>query len=75
MSIEQQFNILDQVLNTAIEQLKGYGMPEQEAQIALLIRLSSGVSEEILEIANMLRDDAELNAAITGFSTQKAETV
>ncbi len=65
MSLEQGFTIIDDALNLAVEKLQSQGMPEQEAYIALLVRLWSTVPEEIAEIANMLRDDPDLLSAMT----------
>ena len=64
MSLEQGLNIIDDALNLAVEELKSKGMPEQEACIALLVRLWGTVPEEVAEIANMLRDDPELLSAM-----------
>jgi hypothetical protein len=64
MSLEQGFNIIDDALNLAVEKLQSQGMPEQEAYVALLVRLCSTVPEEVAEIANMLRDDPDLLAAM-----------
>jgi hypothetical protein len=64
MSLEQGFTIIDNALNLAVEQLKSKGMPEQEAYIALLVRLWGTVPEEVAEIANMLRDDPDLLSAM-----------
>ena len=64
MSLEQGFTIVDDALNLAIEKLQSQGMPEQEAYVALLVRLWSTVPEEVAEIANMLRDDPELLSAM-----------
>ena len=64
MSLEQGFTIVDDALNLAVEKLQAQGMPEQEAYIALLVRLWSTVPEEVAEIANMLRDDPDLLSAM-----------
>ena len=64
MSLEQGLNIIDDALNLAVEELKSKGMPEQEACIALLVRLWGTVPEEVAEIASMLRDDPELLSAM-----------
>ena len=64
MSLEQGLTIIDDALNLAVEELKSKGMPEQEACIALLVRLWGTVPEEVAEIANMLRDDPELLSAM-----------
>ena len=65
MSLEQGFTIVDDALSLAIEKLQSQGMPEQEAYVALLVRLWSTVPEEVAEIANMLRDDPELLSAMS----------
>ena len=39
-------------------------MPRDEAQIALLMRLRTSVSPEVLKVTEILSDDDELNAAI-----------
>lgn len=73
MSLEQGFTIIDDALNLAIEKLKSQGMPEQEAYIALLVRLWSTVPEEVAEIANMLRDDPDLLSAMnTGAGSESS---
>ena len=64
MSLEQGFTIIDDALNLAVEKLQSQGMPQQEAYIALLVRLWSTVPEEVAEIANMLRDDPDLLSAM-----------
>ena len=64
MSLEQGFTIIDDALNLAVEKLQSQGMPEQEAYIALLVRLWTTVPEEVAEIANMLRDDPDLLSAM-----------
>ena len=69
MSLEQGFNIIDDALNLAVEKLQSQGVPEQDAYIALLVRLWSTVPEEVAEIANMLRDDPELMSAMSASAT------
>ena len=64
MSLEKGFTIIDDALNLAVEKLQSQGMPEQEAYIALLVRLWSTVPQEVAEIANMLRDDPDLLSAM-----------
>ena len=71
MSLEQGFTIVDDALNLAIEKLQSQGMPEQEAYVALLVRLWSTVPEEVAEIANMLRDDPELLSAMGSGAMQE----
>ena len=75
MSLEQGFTIIDDALNLAVEKLQSQGMPEQEAYIALLVRLWSTVPEEVAEIANMLRDDPDLLSAMnTGAMSDPSAT-
>ena len=64
MSLEQGLNIIDEALSLAYFDLERRGMPKDEAQIAMLIRLRNSVSPEILKVTEMLSDDDELNAAI-----------
>ena len=64
MSLEQGFNIVDNALALAVKDLEQQGMPSDEAQIALLIRLRAVVEPEILQVAEMLSDDPEVYSAI-----------
>ena len=64
MSLQQGFTIIDDALSLAVEKLQSQGMPEQEAYVALLVRLWSTVPQEVAEIANMLRDDPDLLSAM-----------
>ena len=66
MSLEKGFNIVDDALSMAVKDLEQKGMPTDEAQIALIIRLRALVSPELLKIADMLSDDPELYSAING---------
>ena len=64
MALEQGFNIIDSALDLALNDLEKRGMPKDEAQIALLIRLNSVVPAEILKVTELLMDDSEVTAAI-----------
>lgn len=64
MSLEKGFNIIDEALDLALLHLERRGMPKDEAQIAILMRLRNSVSPEILKVTEILSDDDELNAAI-----------
>lgn len=64
MSLEQGLNIVDNALMLAVKNLESKGMPENEAHIALLVRLWSSVPQEVAEVATMLRDDPELMSAM-----------
>ena len=64
MSLEQGFTIIDEALSLAVEKLNSQGMPEQEAYVALLVRLWGTVPAEVAEIADMLRDDPDLLSAM-----------
>jgi hypothetical protein len=75
MSIEKGFTIIDEALNLAVEKLESLGMPKQEAHIALLVRLSTTVPEEVAEIANMLRDDPDLLSAMNAGATPEPSAV
>jgi hypothetical protein len=74
MSLEQGFTIIDDALNLAVKKLESQGMPEQEAYIALLVRLWSTVPEEVAEIANMLRDDPDLLSAMNNGAVSEPST-
>ena len=56
--------IIDNALSLAVSHLVDMGLPKDEAQIAMLIRLRNSVSPEILKVTEMLSDDDELNKAI-----------
>ena len=75
MSLEQGFTIVDEALNLAVERLKSKGLPEQEAYIALLVRLWGAVPEEVSEIAKMLRDDPDLLSAMNIGTTPESPAV
>ena len=75
MSLEQGLTIIDDALNLAVEELKSKGMPEQEACIALLVRLWGTVPEEVAEIANMLREDPDLLSAMNITATSEPSAV
>ena len=64
MTITDGFNIVDGALMLAVSDLERRGMPQDEAYVALLIRLWNMVPAEVAEVASMLRDDPELAAAI-----------
>ena len=64
MSLEKGFNIIDEALDLALLNLERRGMPKEEAQIAILMRLRNSVSPEILKVTEILSDDDKLNAAI-----------
>jgi len=64
MSLEQGFKIVDNALNLAVNDLEERGMPKDEAYIALLLRLRNLVSPDVLQVAELLSDDAELHTAL-----------
>ena len=64
MSMIEGMNIVDNALKLALADLEGRGLPKDEAQIALLIRLQSIVPDEVSSIATILRDDPEVLAAV-----------
>lgn len=64
MSLEKGLNIIDDALELAILELERRGMPKDEAQIAILMRLRMTVSPEVLKVTEILSDDDELNAVI-----------
>lgn len=66
MSLEKGLNIVDDALNIAIFDLERRGIPKDDAQIALLLRLRAMVSPEVVKVAELLSEDSELNSAING---------
>ena len=66
MSLEKGLNIVDDALNIAIFDLERRGISNDDAQIALLLRLRAMVSPEVVKVAELLSEDSELNSAING---------
>ncbi len=64
MSNENGFQMVDNALSIAVSQLVDKGLPQDEAYIALLLRLKHLVPIEIQQVADLLSDDEELNARI-----------
>jgi len=75
MSLEQGFNIVDEALALAVKELEQKGMPTDEANIALLIRLRAVVSPDVLKVEDMLREDPEVYSAINSDKSIELETV
>ena len=74
MSLEQGLNIVDTALKLAVSDLEQRGMPKDEAYIALLLRLRNVVSPDVVKVADLLGDDAELNSAINQNSVVTEQT-
>ena len=66
MSAQTQMNVVDEALELAVGRLASLGMPQDEAHIALLIRLWDKVPEEIVEVAKMLQADEQVAKAVNG---------
>ena len=75
MSLEQGFNIVDEALALAVKELEQKGMPIDEANIALLIRLRAVVSPDVLKVADMLSEDPEVYSAINSDKSIELEPV
>ena len=75
MSLEKGLNIVDDALNIAIFDLERRGMPKDEAQIALLLRLRSTVSPEVIKVTELLSEDADLNSALNGETRDDAMSI
>jgi hypothetical protein len=71
MSIADGLNIVDNALNMAVSDLENRGLPRDEAQIALLIRLWNVVPDQVAEVADLLRKDPELSSAINADAEQR----
>ena len=72
MSTADGMNIIDNALNLALSDLESHGMQGDDAQIALLVRLSNLVPEEVFNVASLLRDDAELMTAMNSSKSASA---
>jgi hypothetical protein len=72
MSMTDGMNIIDNALNLALSDLESHGMQGDDAQIALLVRLSNLVPEEVFNVASLLRDDAELMTAMNSSKSASA---
>jgi len=72
MSMTDGMNIIDNALNLALSDLESHGMQGDDAQIALLVRLSNLVPEEVFNVASLLRDDAELLTAMNSSKSASA---
>ena len=69
MTSTNGFAIIDNALSLAVADLKGLGLPEDEAHIALLIRLKHLVPSEVQQVADLLSEDDEINSRINpGFN-------
>ena len=64
MALENGMNIVDNALLLAVDDLVKKGLPEDEAHIALLIRLKHMVPSEIQKVADLLSEDDEVNGCI-----------
>ncbi len=66
------FAIIDNALALAVDDLKKQGLPEDEAHIALLIRLKHLVPPEVQQVADLLSEDDEINSRINpAFNTDE----
>jgi len=66
MSFESEMHIVDEALKLASNHLGEKGMPEEEAHIALLVRLWAVVPENVVEVAKILKNDPEIYEALNG---------
>lgn len=64
MASENGFTIVDDALQKATETLQDYGMPKDDAHIALLIRLWNVVPKEVVKVAELLNEDNEIFSRI-----------
>ena len=67
--------LIDNALSLAVSHLVDKGLPEDEANIALLVRLWSCVPEEVAEIATILREDPELLRAMSNNTADPSVTL
>ena len=74
MTTTNGFAIIDNALSLAVADLKKLGLPEDEAHIALLIRLKHLVPSEVQHVADLLSEDDEINSRINpAFNTDELE--
>lgn len=64
MANENSFSIVDDAISLAVNDLLQKGLPEDEAHIAMMIRLRHLVPAEIQQVADLLFDDEELNSKL-----------
>jgi hypothetical protein len=64
MLLDHGVTVIDDALNLAVEKLRLKGLTEQDAYVALLVRLGSIVPEEVREIADILFHDPDLLSAM-----------
>ena len=62
MSHENGISILDQALSLAVNDLTKRGMSEDDAHIALVVRLKHLVSPEIFQVADLLAEDEDVSS-------------
>ena len=75
MTTTNGFAIIDNALSLAVADLKKLGLPEDEAHIALLIRLKHLVPSEVQHVADLLSEDDEINSRINpAFNTDELES-
>ena len=65
MSHENGMSILDQALSLAVNDLTNRGMSEDDAHIALVVRLKHLVSPEIFQVADLLAEDKDVSSILS----------
>ena len=71
MSHENGMSILDQALSLAVNDLTKRGMSEDDAHIALVVRLKHLVSPEIFQVADLLAEDEDVSSVLSQNSSDK----
>mgnify|MGYP001239911441 CR=1 FL=1 len=72
MSHENGMSILDQALSLAVSDLTSRGMSEDDAHIALVVRLKHLVSPEIFQVADLLAEDEDVSSMLSQNSSDKS---
>lgn len=72
MSHENGMSILDQALSLAVSDLTNRGMSEDDAHIALVIRLKHVVSPEIFQVADLLAEDEDISSMLSQSPSDKS---
>jgi hypothetical protein len=75
MSLQEGLNIVDEALMLSINDLVQRGMPKDEAEIALIIRLRHLVSPDIIKVADLLSEDDDVASAINTDVEQNQQAI
>ena len=66
-----QKNIIDDALSIALFDLERRGLPKDDACIALMLKLRTMISEDVMKVFELLSEDEELNASLNAENQQE----